>query len=605
VSFLGHVVSGRGIECDPTKTVAISAWPRPANESEVRTFCGLASYYRTFVPHFAHVAKPLHDLMKKNVSFEWSSNCETAFQELKKRLTTPPVLVAPRDEGEYVLDTDASDFALGAVLHQRQDGQLKVIGYASRSLTAPEKRYCITRRELLGVVYGLHKFRQHLLGRHVVVCTDHTALTHLMRTPEPIGQQGRWLDFLAEFELDIVHRAGRKHSNSDALSHRPCERKSVDDCPQCVHGTTAGTAPKVSQKKESSSSTSVISSPEPSFSSSDQVLVEDTVSESGRDESGPPLPPRQWADEVTVPEGATDYVPAWANMDNWIPVTSSNDSNGNISGNNGELSAAASTFHPTQSSGSEMAAQQEILHMLPMQRVAQVSQPPQPLLTTVGDGSTLPGTPSDRPVDSLLTATLAHLGRQMAIQHIQMAGVQKAVSEVKGHCQWLASQLTPQPYQYAGLVRRITCDNVTDEEESGNAIDETEQQGPSNGMPRSTAGSRRQSRSRGQRVSTSDRDAQTSEMPVCPANNPSSSIPQQPGYSACEPKSRQETCANALTSSLTSTKFKPITARLARRCGRSRRYRRAFRSHASRAKFVANGSLSVDRRIVSNFFEKS
>jgi len=190
VSFLGHVVSGRGIECDPTKTVAISAWPRPANVSEVRTFCGLASYYRTFVPHFAHVAKPLHDLMKKNVSFEWSSNCEASFQELKKRLTTPPVLVAPRDEGEYVLDTDASDFALGAVLHQRQDGQLKVIGFASRSLTAPERRYCITRRELLGVVYGLHKFRQHLLGRCIVVRTDHAALTHLMRTPEPIGQQG-------------------------------------------------------------------------------------------------------------------------------------------------------------------------------------------------------------------------------------------------------------------------------------------------------------------------------------------------------------------------------------------------------------------------------
>ena len=111
----------------------------------MRTFCGLASYYRTFVPHFAHVAKPLHDVTKKNATFEWSSDCETLFRELQKRLITPPVLVAPRDEGEYVLDTDASDFTLGTVLYQKQDGQLKVIGYASRSLTAPERRYCITR----------------------------------------------------------------------------------------------------------------------------------------------------------------------------------------------------------------------------------------------------------------------------------------------------------------------------------------------------------------------------------------------------------------------------------------------------------------------------
>jgi len=227
---------------------------------------------------------------------------------LKKRLTTPPILVAPRDEGEYVLDTDASNFALGEVLHQWQDGQLKVIGFASCSLTPPERRYCITRQELLGVVFGLRKFRQHLLGRRIVVRTDHAALTHLMRTPEPIGQQGRWLDFLAEFELDIQHRAGKKHSNSDALSRRPCERTAAEDCPQCVRGTTTDTAHSV---RQSDTSNAVCSSPEPQSSSSSQVFAADVVSEYGRDKPGPPLPPRQWADEVvTVPEGATDYVPA-------------------------------------------------------------------------------------------------------------------------------------------------------------------------------------------------------------------------------------------------------------------------------------------------------
>jgi len=99
---------------------------------------------------------------------------------------------------------------------------VRVIAYASRALSEAEKRYCITRKELLGVVFGLKKFRQHLLGRPMVVRTDHAALTHLLRTKEPIGQQGRWLDLLGEFQLTIQHRPGRVHSNSDALSRRPC-----------------------------------------------------------------------------------------------------------------------------------------------------------------------------------------------------------------------------------------------------------------------------------------------------------------------------------------------------------------------------------------------
>ena len=100
----------------------------PTNFSEVRTFCGLASYYRTFVQDFAKLAKPLHNLTRKNAVFVWNQECETAFQALKERLMSAPILVSPRDEGQYVLDTDASDQALGAVLQQEQDGQLCVIG---------------------------------------------------------------------------------------------------------------------------------------------------------------------------------------------------------------------------------------------------------------------------------------------------------------------------------------------------------------------------------------------------------------------------------------------------------------------------------------------
>ena len=165
---------------------------------------------------------------------------------------TAPILVPPRDEGQYVLDMDASDTALGAILQQEQDGQLRVIGYASCALTNAERRYCITRKELLGVVYGLKKYRKHLLGQEIVVHTDHAALTYLKNTPEPIGQQGRWLDLLSEYIIEIRHRPGCAHSNSDALSRRPCERNSVGkECPQCLR-TIAGSKAAQDRNAEAS-----------------------------------------------------------------------------------------------------------------------------------------------------------------------------------------------------------------------------------------------------------------------------------------------------------------------------------------------------------------
>jgi len=157
-------VSEKGIECDPDKTAAIAKWLRLTDVSEVHTFCGLAFYYRAFVENFAHIARPLYRLTK-NALFIWMTACEEAFQELKRRLTSSPVLIAPYDQAMYVLDVDASDCALGAFLQQEQDGALCIIAYASHALSEAERCYCITRRELRGVVYGLKKYRQHLLGR--------------------------------------------------------------------------------------------------------------------------------------------------------------------------------------------------------------------------------------------------------------------------------------------------------------------------------------------------------------------------------------------------------------------------------------------------------
>ena len=129
-----------------------------------------------------------------------------------------------------MVDCDASDCSVGSVIQQYQDGAQRVIAYASRALTEAERRYCITRRELLAVVFGLKKYRQHLLGRSIIARTDHAALTYLMSTPEPIGQRGRWLDLLSEYDITIQHRSGRVHGNSDALSRRPCERTGEMEC---------------------------------------------------------------------------------------------------------------------------------------------------------------------------------------------------------------------------------------------------------------------------------------------------------------------------------------------------------------------------------------
>ena len=228
VNFLGHIVAEEGISTDPDKTSKIKEWPTPENVTDVRSFLGLCSYYRRFVEGFASIAAPLHALTSKNVKFSWDDKCEEAFVTLKEKLITSPVLAMPADEGAYRLDTDASGNSIGAVLSQIQDGQERVIAYGSRMLNGPEKNYCVTRRELLAVVFFVKYYRPYLLGREFVIRTDHSALRWLKSTPEPIGQQARWLEILEEFNYSIEHRAGRKHSNADALSRRPCRQCHMD-----------------------------------------------------------------------------------------------------------------------------------------------------------------------------------------------------------------------------------------------------------------------------------------------------------------------------------------------------------------------------------------
>ena len=223
ISFLGHVVSEKGIQTDPKKIVAVQEWPIPKSVRDVRASLGLASYYRRFVPGFASIAGPLHSLLVKGKKFVWNAETQESFNRLKLALISSPMLAMPIDDGEFVLDTDASDFAIGAVLSQKQGGDERVIAYASRRLDRRERNYCITQKELLAVVYFVRYFRQYLLGHQFKIRTDHPALTWLRRTPKPIGQQARWLEILEEFEFSIEHRAGNRHGNADAMSRRNCK----------------------------------------------------------------------------------------------------------------------------------------------------------------------------------------------------------------------------------------------------------------------------------------------------------------------------------------------------------------------------------------------
>ena len=228
VAYLGHIVTTEGVKVDPTKIEAIRNWPVPTNVTELRGFIGLCSYYRKFIRSFAKIARPLHSLTEKR-QYVWTNPHNEAFETLKTRLMSSPILAYPDPEGsEFVLDTDASNLAIGAVLSQIQNGEEKVIGYYSHALSKPETNYCVTRKELLAIVESVKHFHCYLYGRHFRLRTDHGSLRWLTNFKEIEGQLARWLEVLGTYDYEIEHRAGSRHGNADAMSRRPCE-----DCAHC------------------------------------------------------------------------------------------------------------------------------------------------------------------------------------------------------------------------------------------------------------------------------------------------------------------------------------------------------------------------------------
>ena len=248
VLYLGHVVSNEGISTDPQKTEAVKNWPVPSNIHDVRSFVGLCSYYRRFIQSFAKKAHALHRLTEKGQPFIWTPECQDSFNSLKESLLSAPILGYPMEVGTYILDTDACDTGIGAVLNQVQCDEERVIAYASKSLTKPERKYCVTRKELLAVVYFVKYFRHYLYGQKFIIRTDHAALKWLTTFKNPEGQVARWLEILSNYDFVIEHRPGKSHGNADAMSRHPCHQCGYGIDPKISDSTCSEDIRKLARK---------------------------------------------------------------------------------------------------------------------------------------------------------------------------------------------------------------------------------------------------------------------------------------------------------------------------------------------------------------------
>lgn len=233
VKYVGHVVSKNGIEPDPDKIEKVVNWPRPTKPDEVRQFVGFVGYYRRFIKDFTKIAKPLNQLMpptsqksRKNSkappSWEWGGDQEKSFQQLKRHLSSPPILGFPNYNEPFELHTDASLLGLGAVLYQLQDNTKRVIAYASRGLSKSEKRYPVHKLEFLALKWSIcEKFKDYLYGQTFKVYTDNNPLTYVLSTAHLDATSQRWIANLASFNFDIIYRPGKSNNDADSLSRLP------------------------------------------------------------------------------------------------------------------------------------------------------------------------------------------------------------------------------------------------------------------------------------------------------------------------------------------------------------------------------------------------
>ena len=214
-------MSRDGLKLNPRLVEAVERFPEPTNAQETRRFLGLCSYYRKFVPQFAKIANPLHHLTRQDIVFQWTPECHRAYEELRGRLISAPILAYPSFEIDFILETDASVHGLGAILSQVQpDGKPHPVSYASRALNDAERKYGITELETLAVVWGVSHFHHFLYGHNVTVYTDHTAVRAVLEAENPTAKHARWWTRVygrGVKSIKIQYRAGSTYLPAPAV----------------------------------------------------------------------------------------------------------------------------------------------------------------------------------------------------------------------------------------------------------------------------------------------------------------------------------------------------------------------------------------------------
>uniref|UniRef100_A0A0W0F076 Reverse transcriptase domain-containing protein n=2 Tax=Moniliophthora roreri TaxID=221103 RepID=A0A0W0F076_MONRR len=231
VIFLGMVIRPSYIAMDLVKLAGIADWEPPQTVKGVHAFLGFGNFYRKFIGKYAHLTRPLNNLLQKNWKFEWTRQCQIAFDLLKAKFLSEPILVMPDVDKPFVIEADASKWATGAVLRQKgTDGEWHPCGYLSKSLSPMEQNYEIYDRKLLAIYRALMEWHHYLMGGKfkIVILSDHKNLTYFRTAQKLNRQQARWSLFLSEFDLGLVHVPGKSITQADTLSQQSNEQDDID-----------------------------------------------------------------------------------------------------------------------------------------------------------------------------------------------------------------------------------------------------------------------------------------------------------------------------------------------------------------------------------------
>ncbi|GBG68215.1 hypothetical protein CBR_g2766 [Chara braunii] len=237
VLYLGHVISADGLSPEASKVVAVREWPQPQTVRDIRSFMGLASYYRKFIRNFSSIATPLTNLLAKDVPFRWSTTCQLAFSRLKKALTQTLVLKLPDPTLPFVLTTNASQYGVGAVLQQDDGTGLKPVEFKSKKIKVQIIQAFTYEKELYALVCALKQWKHFLLGRHFKIFSDHSTLQWMKTQGELNDKLARYIQFIDGFDFELKHKKGCYNRVADALSRRPDSFAAIVDTYSFVDST--------------------------------------------------------------------------------------------------------------------------------------------------------------------------------------------------------------------------------------------------------------------------------------------------------------------------------------------------------------------------------